>query len=79
MTYPEYALLSNQLDETVLNGANGIALTIGGDVAEITDMTLIIGGGTMSLGEGVDWIEQRLQLQKSIEGDKEVPLIEREH
>jgi hypothetical protein len=54
VTYSEHTVLSNQLDERILHGAFGVALGVGGDVAEITDMALRVVGSTVVLGVGVD-------------------------
>lgn len=54
VTYPKHALLSDQLDKSVLDRTDGIALTIGGDVPQVADVALSIGGRTVGLGEGVD-------------------------
>jgi hypothetical protein len=59
VTYSEHTLLSNQLDERILHGANRVALRVGGDVAEISDMALRVAGSTVILGEGVDWAGNR--------------------
>lgn len=53
-TYAKDALSTDQLDELVLLGANGVTLGIGREVAKVTDVTLLVGGGTVGLGEGVD-------------------------
>ena len=53
-TYPKNALLSNQLDEFVLNGALGVALTIGFKVAQVADMALVITRSAVGLGERID-------------------------
>jgi hypothetical protein len=53
-TYANDALGANQLDELVDNGALGVAVVIGLDVAEITDVAVLIGRGTVSLAVGVD-------------------------
>lgn len=54
MTYAQDALSADQLDKLVLHGAGGIALGIGLEVAQVTDVTLGIGGSTVGLAEGVD-------------------------
>lgn len=54
MTYAKNALSTDQLDELVLHGTGGIALSIGLEVAQVTDVTLGIGGSTVGLAEGVD-------------------------
>jgi len=48
------ALGANQLDEAVRNGALGVALGVGLDVAQVADVTGVIGRGTVSLAVGVE-------------------------
>lgn len=55
-TYAKNALGTDQLDQLVGLGANGVALGIGGEVAQVTDVTLLIGGSAVGLAEGVDWV-----------------------
>lgn len=55
-TYAENAVFSNKLDQLILNGANGVTLGISADVAQVTDMALVISWSTVSLGERVDCI-----------------------
>jgi len=50
----EHALRPNQLDLLVRDGALGIALGVGFEVAEITDVALGVAGGAVGFGEGVD-------------------------
>lgn len=54
MTYAQDALGTDQLDELVLHGAGGIALSVGLEVAQVTDVTVGVGGSTVGLAEGVD-------------------------
>lgn len=54
-TYADNALWADQLDELVLDGALGVTLTIGLEVTEITNVTLLVGWGAVSLGVWVDW------------------------
>lgn len=54
ITYAENGLGANQLDQAVLLGADGVTLSISLEVAEITDVTVLIGGSTVVLAEGVD-------------------------
>lgn len=49
------ALGANQLDEGVLDGALGVALAVGLDVAQVTDVAGLVGRGTVGLAVGVDW------------------------
>lgn len=53
-TYAEDTLLSDQLHQLILNGANSVALPVGADVAQVTDVAGVIGGSTVGLAEGVD-------------------------
>lgn len=53
-TYAKNALGTNQLHQLVGLGANGVALGIGGEVAQITDVTFLISGSAVGLAEGVD-------------------------
>lgn len=54
-TYAEDALSANQLDKLVLHAAGGVTLSIGLEVAEITDVTVSIGGSTVGLAVRVDY------------------------
>ena len=54
-TYAKDALGANQLDQLVLGAANGIALSIGLEVTQVTDVAVGVGGSTVALAEGVDW------------------------
>ena len=54
-TYANDAVGADQLDERVGDGALGVALGVGLDVAEVTDVTVVVGGGTVGLAVGVDW------------------------
>ena len=54
ITYAKNALSTDQLNKLVLLGANGVTLSIGLEVAQVTDVTLLILGGTVGLAEGVD-------------------------
>jgi hypothetical protein len=53
-TYAQNALGTNQLNQLVLLGANGVTLSISLEVAQVTDVALLILGGTVGLAEGVD-------------------------
>jgi hypothetical protein len=46
---------ADQLDEAVSDGALGIALAVGLNVAQITDVTGLIGRSTVGLAVGVDY------------------------
>jgi hypothetical protein len=54
-TYAQDGLGTNQLNEAVLLGAIGVTLSIGLEVAEVTDVTVRVSGGTVVLAEGVDY------------------------
>lgn len=54
ITYAQNGLSTNQLDKVVLLGALGVTLSIGLEVAKVTDVTVSVGGGTVVLAEGVD-------------------------
>ena len=53
----EDALGADQLDELVRDGALGVALGVGLEVAQVTDVALAVGGGAVGLVVGVDWRE----------------------
>lgn len=56
------ALGADQLDELVLLGSTGVALSVGVKVAKVTDVAVLILGGTVLLVVGVDYIgEQQCQ------------------
>ena len=50
----EDALGADQLDELVRDGALGVALSIGLEVAKVTDVALAVGGSTVGLVVRVD-------------------------
>lgn len=54
VTYANNALRSNKLDQLVCYRALAITLTIGLEVAKVTNMALLVGGSTVVLVEGVD-------------------------
>lgn len=54
-TYSENAVLADQLDKAVADAAFGIALGIGLEVAQVTDMAFRIGRATVGLAVGVVW------------------------
>lgn len=54
ITYAKDALGTDQFDELVLLGANGVALGIGLEVTKVTDVTNLILGGTVGFAEGVE-------------------------
>jgi hypothetical protein len=49
------ALGADQLDELVRDGALGVALGVGLEVAQVADVALAVGGGAVGLVVGVDW------------------------
>ena len=51
----ENALRADQLDELVRDGALGVALGVGLEVAQVADVALAVGGGAVGLVVGVDW------------------------
>jgi len=55
-TYANNTLWADQLDELVLNGANTVALSIGLEVAKVTNMADLIGRSAMCLSVWVDCI-----------------------
>jgi hypothetical protein len=50
----ENTLRADQLDELVADGALGIALTVGLEVAQVTNVALLVLGGTVGLAVRVD-------------------------
>lgn len=54
LSYANDALGTNELDVLVAHGTLGIALAIGLDVAQVTDVTGLVGGSTVRLSVGVD-------------------------
>ena len=50
----------DQLDEVVGQGAFSVALRVGFEVSEVTDVALRVGGGAMGLGVGVDCVVRGL-------------------
>ena len=54
-TYANDGLGADELDEVVSHGALGVTLSIGLEVAEITDVADLVLGGTVVLAVGVDW------------------------
>jgi hypothetical protein len=51
----EDALRADQLDELVRDGALGVALAVGLEVAQVADVALAVGGSTVGLVVRVDW------------------------
>lgn len=56
ITYADNTLWTDQLDELVLNGANTVALSIGLEVAQVTNMADLIGRSSMCLSVWVDCV-----------------------
>lgn len=53
-THAQDGLSTNQLDELILLGALGVTLSVGLEVAKVTNVTLGVSGSTVGLAEGVD-------------------------
>ena len=53
-TYPQNAMLANELDLRVLDAALGVALAIRLEVAEIADVAVAVAGRAVLFAEGVD-------------------------
>lgn len=54
----EDALGADQLDVLVRDGALGVALGVGLEVAQVADVALAVGGGAVGLVVWVDWWEE---------------------
>ena len=54
----EDALRADQLDELVRDGALGVALGVGLEVAQVADVALAVGGGAVGLVVGVDCVRR---------------------
>lgn len=54
MSYANNAVGSDDLHKAVLDGALGVALGVGLNVAEVTDMTLLVRRRAVGLAVGVD-------------------------
>jgi hypothetical protein len=52
--YSNNALGSNQLDQLILNASLGITLTIGLEVAQVTNVADLVGRSAVFLAVGVD-------------------------
>lgn len=53
-THADDALRANQLDERVGDSALGVALAVGGDVAEVANVAVLVARGAVRLAVGVD-------------------------
>lgn len=53
-TYTKHTLRPDQLDQLVLDGTGRVALGIGLIVAEISNVTFLVAGGSMRLVLGID-------------------------
>lgn len=53
-TYANDALGANELDQLVLDAALGVTLAVGLEVTEVTDVALLVVGGTVGLVVRVD-------------------------
>lgn len=56
-THANNAILPNQLHQLIGDGALGVAVGVGLEVAQIADVTLVVGGGAVRLAEGVDFVK----------------------
>lgn len=54
-TYADDAIRADELDQLVGGGAGGVSLGIGAEVAEVTNVALLVGRGTVVRATGVDW------------------------
>jgi hypothetical protein len=54
-TYTQDGVLADQLDLRVSDAALSIALTVGLDVAKVTDVAVIVAGAAVALAVGVDY------------------------
>lgn len=55
LTYADDAIRADELDQLVGGGAGGVSLGISAEVAEVTNVALLVGRGTVVLATGVDW------------------------
>lgn len=54
----EHALRADELDHLVGDGALGVALAVGLEVAQVADVAVRVGWGAVLLVVGVDWYNQ---------------------
>jgi hypothetical protein len=55
VTYANDALGANELNQLILDAALGVTLAVGLEVTEVTDVALLVVGGTVGLVVRVDW------------------------
>lgn len=60
----QHALGPDQLDLLVRDGALGVPLAVGFEVAEVADVAFAVGGGAVGLGEGVDCEKRGFVLER---------------
>ena len=56
MTYANDALRANELDQLVLNASLCVTLGVGLEVTQVTNVALLVAGGTVGLVVGVDCV-----------------------
>jgi hypothetical protein len=71
------ALRADQLDELVRDGALGVALGVGLEVAQVADVALAVGGGAVGLVVGVDCEEREVLVDERLVGGREDVLFSR--
>ena len=54
-TYADDAVLTDELNQLVSDGALCVALAVGLEVTQVTDVADLVLGGTVVLAVGVDW------------------------
>ena len=72
-TYANDALGANQLDQLIGDGSLSIALAVSLEVAQVTDVALLVAGGTVGLVVGVDYLYICLSMQRSHVGTGRAP------
>lgn len=55
VTYANNALGADELDQLVLDTALGVTLAVSLEVTKVTDVALLVIGGTVGLVVRVDW------------------------
>ena len=66
IAYPQHTLRPDQFDERVGDGGFGVALSIRREVPEITDVTFVVGGGTVGFAKRIDCKTQQSLFHTSI-------------